>query len=281
MSPNEHTPDRHAHAGARAQRRTVVLCADDYGISPGVSRGIRELLAAGRLSATSCMVDFPEFRDDGPALAEFAAHADIGLHVTLTIDRSLPRVMADAYLRRFSAPAIATEIDRQLDAFVRVMGRAPDHLDGHQHVHVLPVVRDAVCMAAARVGAYIRNLHVPLTRTLGRPSAIASAGLSLMSRRIAKDARTRSIDTNVGFTGTRAFGAATPYREVMRRMIAGASDGELWVCHPGWADATLASRDGVTTPREDELRYLASAEFAADLAAAGIALGRLRRGGRG
>ena len=263
-----------------AGRRTVVLCADDYGIAPGVDRGIRELLAAGRLSATSCMVDFPEFRDEGPALAEFAHRADIGLHVALTIDRSLARVMVDAYLRRFSARAIAAEVDRQLDVFVNVMGRAPDHIDGHQHVHVLPVVRDAVCAAAARVGAYVRNLHVPLTSTLGRPSAFASACLSVMSWRIAREARRRGVETNEGFTGTRSFDAATPYRELMRRMIARARDGELWVCHPGRVDATLASRDPVTTPREGELRYLASAEFADDLAAAGITLGRLARGVR-
>jgi len=262
------------------QRKTVVLCADDYGIAPGVSRGIRELLAAGRLSATSCMVDFPEFRAEGPLLAEFADRADIGLHVTLTIDRGLARVMADAYLRRIRAPAIAAEVDRQLDAFMRVMGRPPDHIDGHQHVHVLPVVRDAVCAAAARVGAYVRNLHVPLTRALGRPSAFAAACLSVMSWRIARNANARGIETNDGFTGTRRFDA-TPYRSLMRRMIAGARDGELWVCHPGWPDATLARRDPVTTPREGELRYLSSAEFADDLAQAHVALGRLpRRNGR-
>src|SRR5262249_23633029 len=159
-----------------------------------------------------------------------AGRADIGLHVTLTIDRSLPRVIADAYLRRFSARAIAMEVDRQLDVFMQVMGRRPDHIDGHQHVHVLPRVRDAVCDAAARVGAYVRNLHVPLTSTLGRASAFASAGLSMMSVSIERAARRRGIDTNRGFAGVRDFGAATPYRDVMRRMIAGARDGELWVC---------------------------------------------------
>ena len=46
----------------------IVLCADDYGYSPGVSRGIRELLDHERLSATSCMVVFSEFAEDGPLL---------------------------------------------------------------------------------------------------------------------------------------------------------------------------------------------------------------------
>src|SRR5262249_10211292 len=151
--------------------------------------------------------------------------ADIGLHVTMTIDRSLPRVMADAYLRRFSAAAIATEINRQLDIFMQVIGRRPDHIDGHQHIHVLPVIPDAVCDAAARVRAYVRNLRVPLTSTLGRSSAFASAGLSLMSGCIERRLRERRIDTNYRFAGIRDFHAPTPYRDVMRRMIAAAGDG--------------------------------------------------------
>ena len=39
--------------------RRIVLCADDYGISPGVNAAIRELVARGRLNATSAMVVAP------------------------------------------------------------------------------------------------------------------------------------------------------------------------------------------------------------------------------
>ncbi|MDR3497477.1 MAG: ChbG/HpnK family deacetylase, partial [Ancalomicrobiaceae bacterium] len=41
------------------------LCADDFGLSEGIDRGILALIADGRLSATSCMVA-------GPALATHA-----------------------------------------------------------------------------------------------------------------------------------------------------------------------------------------------------------------
>ena len=58
-------------------RRKIVLCADDYGLAPGVSRAIRELLASGRLSATSCMVVYPEFAEDGPLLQPFLGTAQI------------------------------------------------------------------------------------------------------------------------------------------------------------------------------------------------------------
>ncbi len=47
----------------------VVLCADDYGLAPGVSAGIRELLDAGRLSATGAMTLSPHWAAEGPRLA--------------------------------------------------------------------------------------------------------------------------------------------------------------------------------------------------------------------
>src|SRR5471030_1205978 len=68
--------------------RNIWLCADDYGLSPSVNAGIRELIARGRLNATSVMVAAPHLGDDeAPELGALNAHekrAAIGLHVTLT-----------------------------------------------------------------------------------------------------------------------------------------------------------------------------------------------------
>ena len=66
--------------------RKITLCADDYGMSPGVNRGIRELIARKRLNATSVMVVGSAItRDDVSALqGAVALNRDcaIGLHVT-------------------------------------------------------------------------------------------------------------------------------------------------------------------------------------------------------
>ena len=66
--------------------RRIILCADDYGISPAVSAAIRDLIARGRVNATSVMVAAPSFNGaEAAALREAAgAMAAIGLHVTLT-----------------------------------------------------------------------------------------------------------------------------------------------------------------------------------------------------
>ena len=41
--------------------RHIIICADDYGISPAVSAAIRDLIARGRINATSVMVAAPKF----------------------------------------------------------------------------------------------------------------------------------------------------------------------------------------------------------------------------
>ena len=71
-----------------AAPRRIWLCADDYGISPGVNRGIRDLIERGRLNATSAMVVGAAIgRDEAGALRTAAANSPrcaIGLHLTLT-----------------------------------------------------------------------------------------------------------------------------------------------------------------------------------------------------
>ena len=44
----------------------VTLCADDYGIAPGVGAAIRDLAERGRLLATGCMVGGPHWADEAP-----------------------------------------------------------------------------------------------------------------------------------------------------------------------------------------------------------------------
>ncbi len=256
--------------------RNIVLCADDYGLSPGVSRAIRELLSKRRLTATSCMVVFPEFASDGPLLRPFFDQADIGLHVTLTAGRPLSSVLVKGWLRRLDARATREGVDRQVDTFTRAMGRPPAYLDGHQHVHLLPGAREAVVDAAKRSGAYLRVTREPVTLAmLKRPAPVDSVYLSWASRRLARLARQHDVRTNTGFRGVRSFKERAPFRELFRTMIDGAANGSIVMCHPGHVDETLTSRDPIHRQREDEFAYLASDDFPRDLEAAGFQLSRL------
>jgi predicted glycoside hydrolase/deacetylase ChbG (UPF0249 family) len=257
--------------------RGIVLCADDYGLAPGVSSAIRHLLEKRRITATSCMVVFPEFRTDGAVLRAYRDHADIGLHFTLTAKRPLGAVMSDAYLGRLDPSEIATEIRRQTDEFTSVVGTPPDYIDGHQHVHLLPVVREAVADMAARIGAYVRITCEPITaKMMHRPSPFESVFLSWSSRPLARLAAKAGIPTNHGFRGTRNFLERASFRNLFQSMIADATRGTLIICHPGWVDSELQQRDRVTRTREEEFVYLAGNKLSEDLANAGLCVMRLR-----
>src|SRR5437764_13576675 len=117
--------------------RRIWLCADDYGLSPGVNRAIRDLIARGRLNATSVMVVAPAIgRDEVAALQDAAASSPrcaIGLHATLTAPfrpltmhfrptdggmfLAFPAMLRAGLLRRLDPEIIHAELVVQLAAF--------------------------------------------------------------------------------------------------------------------------------------------------------------------
>ncbi|MBS0555077.1 MAG: ChbG/HpnK family deacetylase, partial [Proteobacteria bacterium] len=136
-----------------ASSRPIVVCADDYGLAAGVSDAIAELIAAGRLSATSCMTTMADWRRAAAPLRELVrrAPADVGLHLTLTdqaplsrasglaIDGRLPplgRLLPRALAPALPAAALVGELRAPLGAFEDAWGSPPDYVAGHQHVHV-------------------------------------------------------------------------------------------------------------------------------------------------
>jgi chitin disaccharide deacetylase len=272
--------------------RGVVVCADDYGLAPGVCDAIEQLIAAGRLSATSAMAGMPDWRPRAAGLRQLVAShpADVGLHLTLTDQApcaSLPHLapagrlpplgllLRDAELRRLPAAELRREIDAQLDAFEDAWGAPPDYLDGHQHVHVLPGIREAVLAALAHRypadSVWVRNCCETPARILARGTGIAKALLiATLAWRFARQLRARGIPCNDSFAGLHDFSGTPPFAELMRRFLAHAGARPLVHAHPGHVDAELIARDELTEPRERELAYLASPTFAADLATAGL-----------
>ena len=276
-----------------AERR-IWLCADDYGISPSVNAGIRELIARGRLNATSVMVAAAHLdADEARALRLLSTgikRAALGLHVTLTApfrpmtpgftplrDGSFLPVadmLRASMARRLRPDALATEIGSQLRAFVDAFGHPPDFVDGHQHVHLFPQVRDAVLkvVAEAAPDAWVRQCGraLSLRRLHDRKGLV----LDILSVRFRRKARRLGIATNPGFAGSYAFNRKADFAKIFPRFLAGLPDGGLIMCHPGLVDAELKRLDSLTTLREHELAYFNSDEFPRVLADHGVVLAR-------
>ena len=277
-----------------APPRRIWLCADDYGISPGVNHAIRDLIGRGRLNATSVMVVGPTIgRDEVSALQTLATNSlrcAIGLHVTLTAPfrpltmhyqpldggmfPSFPKLLRAGLLRRLDPEIIQAELRVQLAAFGELFGRAPDFVDGHQHAQLFPQIRDAFLRAVkeAAPNAWVRQSgrHQPLARRLSSPKALVLDTLSAQFRRRASRA---GIAFNPGFAGAYDFSRQADFGALMQQFLDGLPEDGVIMCHPGLVDEVLVSLDPLTDQREREYAFLGGEHFLPLLAANKVTLG--------
>ena len=276
-----------------APLRRIWLCADDYGLSPGVNRAIRDLIERGRLNATSVMVVGPSIgRDEVSALRTAVVSSPrcaIGLHVTLTapfrpltmhfrpMDGGMflpfPKLLRAGLLRRLDPEIIRAELVVQLAAFSDLFGRAPDFVDGHQHAQLFPQVRDAFLAAVKEAApkAWVRQggRNLPLAQRLGTPKALV---LDLLSAQFRQRAARAGIAFNPAFAGAYDFSQAPDFGALMRQFLDGLPEDGLVMCHPGFVDDILVSLDPLTTQREGEYAFLAGEDFPLLLAANKVTL---------
>ncbi len=274
-------------------RRRFWLCADDYGIAPGVNVAIRDLVARRRLNATSVMVVAPSFtKAEAVALSALNAgeqRVAIGLHLTLTgplkpLTTGYAPLADGAFLpltttlrlamqQRLDVAAMAREFGAQFEAFARAFGRPPDFVDGHQHVHLFPQVRQAALevTAAAAPGVWMRQCgaSAPLLRRLRDPKGLL---IDWLSREFRARAGQHGIATNPAFAGTYTFKPNADFAAIFPRFLDGLPEDGLIMCHPGHVDAELERLDPLTSLRELEYEYFCSDAFAALLEKRGFRL---------
>lgn len=253
----------------------LIISADDYAQSPGIDAAILALIAQGRLTAASCLTLSPRWPEAASLLtAEVRSRADIGLHLDFTQysqpRHALPVLIARSYCRNLSAQVIRQNINGQLDRFEQALGTAPDYIDGHQHVHQLPQIRDEL-------------LHIITQRYLGRlpwlrisrppfadgPKAVIlnMLGANALSR-TAHNMGLRCSDTLLGVYGF--DDGAENYRHQLEAWFKAArtAPGNVLMCHP--ATQTNApdagTQDHIHSARLNEYQVLASPDFARLLA---------------
>jgi predicted glycoside hydrolase/deacetylase ChbG (UPF0249 family) len=268
----------------RAVKR-LFLCADDYGIAPGVDQAICRLIDLGRLSGTSCITVGRHFEAGVPALRERAAQLEIGLHFTLTnqtpfgpLPRLAPggrvptlrRLWRQAFLGGLDRREIGAELARQVQAFEHAFGKPPDFIDSHQHVHLLPAVREIVVGAVGRIvpaSTWVRScLLPPGSRRLGGSPNARARVLHRLSHAFHGLALEQRIGVNEGFLGMYRYGARADYARILEGFLARAEDGTVMMCHPGSVDEELCAVDTLTEGRSVELAILAADDFPGRLA---------------
>jgi predicted glycoside hydrolase/deacetylase ChbG (UPF0249 family) len=223
--------------------RVLIVNADDFGLSLGVNRGIIRAFEDGIVTSASLMVRWPaaalaaRYAREHPRLG-LGLHLDLGEWAFADGDW----VALYEVVHRGDAVQVRSEVGRQLAAFRDLVGRDPDHLDSHQHVHRSEPAASALAEAADVLGVPLRHA-TPGVRYCGEFYGQTADGAPL--------ARAISL-------------------EHLAAILAGLGPGVTELgCHPGIDDA-LATM--YRMERAEEVRVLCDPCVRAAVAAEGIEL---------
>ena len=280
--------------------RRVIINADDFGLSPGVNRGILEAFRDGILSSTTMLVNLPHF-EDAASVALANPELPVGVHLSLLwgppvsdpasvpslvepdglFPRSLAVLARRYFLGSLRIDHVRAEFRAQVERFRRA-GLTPTHVDTHKHVHCLPGILDALTQVAGELGIrcvrlpYEDNVPPPHTTEDRLPPRSPTTRLKRqLVRYLCRNGRTalerRRLRTTDHFVGIEYMDRLDT--NTLRFLLANLREGvtEL-MCHPGYDD-DLAKEYSRTPPhRETELAALKDRTVREFLNARGIRL---------
>ncbi len=175
---------------------------------------------------------------------------------------SLKATLRAAMLRRLDPQKLAAEVGAQITAFAAAFGRPPDFVDGHQHVHIFPQIREALVAAARHAAPYAWLRHCGGGFSLSK-LLFDRKGLLInhLSGALRQRARKFGLKTNPAFAGTYSFKETANYAALFPGFLRNLPDGSVVMCHPGHVDDELKRLDTLTDLREKEYAFLAGDVF--------------------
>lgn len=232
--------------------KRLVINGDDLGLLPGIDRGLARAADEGLLSSVSLLANGPSF-EGGAALALDRPELGVGAHLALVEGRALTgwddgglgrgpgnrlpedyrAFVRDYALRRIGIRRVTRELRAQLERILDT-GIRPDHLDGHQHLHLFPPV--------ARVFAGLaREYGIPCVRLprLDGPEADGRPGLRGRLIRLGVRRSVRAYGNafvrpdvllGTGCSGNLTLGA---FRRLVKAFSTGPAATAELMCHPG------------------------------------------------
>jgi predicted glycoside hydrolase/deacetylase ChbG (UPF0249 family) len=196
--------------------RLLIVNADDYGLTDGVSRAIISAHRDGIVTSTSMLALAPRFRataawlDDAPDLGLGAHLAIVGEDPPVLSQREIPtlvdrrghlalswrKLLPRAAAGRVDSSDVARELNAQLDLLQAAIGdRQLSHVDTHQHLHLWPAIGAVVVRLATERGITAARL----TRSSGRSPV--SAVVNRLARRFERLATAAGVATPRAFAG--------------------------------------------------------------------------------
>ena len=239
--------------------KPVIINVDDLGLSEPVNEAVIRLAQMQRIQAASYM-----------SQGSISAHAvrelhnlniDIGLHLDLTgfnCVGSLKHILLNSYLHLWPRTKIQNIINQQLNQFEDTIGQKPDFVDGHQHVHQFPVIRDILIRTLQQ--RYDNTVAMRITKPVQK-NFKALLIYHLGGRALKKILKKENIAHNYAFAGVYDFNADVKQLASKWRQWLGAipSEGAVIMCHP--AIPSTSWHDKIKIAREREWQWLSSDAF--------------------
>jgi predicted glycoside hydrolase/deacetylase ChbG (UPF0249 family) len=226
----------------------LFICADDFGISPGVNRGIIELAEAGLLTHVSCITAFSDWITECAPLAALRTKVDFGLHLIFSLRPSQPSLPFQ-YLR-----------------FCEALGQAPAFLDSHQHRHLRPYYFPSLqsLFTEMRIPSPLRGYQHLLSFQPGLKARSKNKMLEILFR-TQREKMKDFLLLNQHLFGLEFYREDMSFSEWFgqaRRALENLPQGKtLWMTHPGYADEILEVRDSLVRPRNLELEFIRNPQF--------------------
>jgi chitin disaccharide deacetylase len=242
--------------------KRLIVNADDWGLTPGVNRGILRAFQDGIVTSASLLVVGSAF-EEAVALARQNPNLDLGLHLALVEERSVlghevlptlvdetgrfPRTSGEFFRRAFLGRIRWDEVEREIAAQIarfQTTGLRLSHLNSHQHLHMFPPVFQIIRrLTRGMDNVWIRNPAGPWRKSPGARTGrwVQQLGLNLTclsARGLHGPPLPQMPD---GMYGFEVGGCLT--RSTLEQIFCKLPDGlyEL-ICHPGEDDADTQRR---------------------------------------
>lgn len=243
--------------------KNIIINADDLGLSDAVNQAIIQLALEKRINSTSFMSLGNINREAVDILTD--SSVNIGLHLDFTEFSkahlgkhfNLRNLIVMAWSRKLAPETIKQMISYQLDLFEEKMGCEPDFVDGHQHVHQFPIIREL--LLEIMTTRYHHDFMIRSTKPQqdGMKSKVIHY---LGGKSLDKKCQAAQIKQNKGFSGVYNFKVNDINLPMLwENWLRSASEGTLIMCHPAQKDALW--KDEIKHSRELEYDWLMSDEF--------------------
>ena len=248
--------------------KQLIVNADDFGLSNLVNKGILHCFNHGILSSTSLMANSEGFENATEIAKKFKLK--VGVHLNLTTGKSLTKQSSLTgpnnsflkhnikmiLLRKINLNDVKNELKMQIER-VNDYGLRPTHLDGHQHVHILPGVVNIIIELAKEFN--IKKVRLPFqTQTFIRTSfkrRIIGLIINHYALKAKKCFQKNSLKFPEHFYGLYETGSLNT--EKLKNFIINLNDGITEImCHPGYHDPNLKLK--LKSERVTELKALTS-----------------------